>query len=151
MAEVRKATAILAVAQLGLGLSGALTEYLGEVKDAPGRIKSLANEIKSTSERLQEIAALMENSGLFSHEGVQNALRCSDECYQAIEEVRFVLRKAGHQPNPAAFEKSEIDISYLSRLEWPFIKTKLEVPRAELRRIKIDLSLLFASVMAISA
>ena len=154
MAGVGEATAILEVAELGFGVSSALIDYTNEVKDAPGRIKSIGDEIKTTSKRLQEIARLVEKNSqtrLFSQEGLQNVLRCSDECYQAIGEVRFVLRKTGYQRNPVEFDRSQLDISYHTKLQWPLIKTKLEVPRTALQRIKIDLSLLFASVMAISA
>ncbi|KAL8844202.1 MAG: hypothetical protein Q9176_001377 [Flavoplaca citrina] len=36
-------------------------------------------------------------------------------------------------------------------MRWPFLKSKLKVPRAELMRIKVDLTLLFTSAMVIEA
>lgn len=154
MAGIGEASAILAVAQLGISLSNTLIAYIADVKDAPNRIQRIGNEILTTSERLKEIGELIkknEDTKIFSAGGINSAIRCSDECEKIIEEVKTIIQKNKWQPKSKEFKKDEIDISLFSTLRWPFVKIKLEVPRAELQRIKIDLSLLFSSAMALGA
>lgn len=153
-AGIGEASAILAVAQLGISLSNTLIAYIADVKDAPNRIQRVGNEILTTSERLKEIGELInknDKTKIFSVEGISSAIRCSDECEKIIEEVKTVIQKNKRQPKSKEFKKDEIDISLFSTLRWPFVKIRLEVPRAELQRIKIDLSLLFSSAMALGA
>lgn len=154
MAGVGEASAIITVAHLGISLSNTLIAYIGEVRDAPGRIEQVGNEVLTTSERLKDIGELVDKNpetNFFSQEGISSAKRCSDECQQVIGEIRQVLQKGGFVPKAQVVEKDEIDVSLFSSLRWPFIKARLEAPRAELQRIKIDLSLLFSSAMGIGA
>ncbi|KAL9607653.1 MAG: hypothetical protein Q9167_007457 [Letrouitia subvulpina] len=154
VAGIGEASAILTVAQLGITLSNTLITYIGEVKDAPERIQRIGNEIATTSERLKDIGEIVEKNQtiyIFSDEGVRSALRCSIECKKIIVDLQAILAKGGWRQTSSALEKDEIDISLFSSLKWPFLKTKLEVPRAELQRIKVDLSLLFSSAMALKA
>ena len=151
---VGEASAILTIAQLGISLSNSLISYIGEVQDAPFRIQRISNEVATTCERLREIGLLVDKNGethIFSEEGIHSAVRCSEECHKIIEEVKIVLQKGGWQQRSGALEKDEIDTSLFSTLRWPFLKRSLEVPRAELQRIKVDLSLLFSSAMALGA
>ena len=153
-AGIGEASAILAVAQIGISLSNSLISYIGEVQDAPFRIQRISNEVATTSERLRDIGGLVSENhktNIFSEEGISSAIRCSDECCKIIEDVKSILRKGGWQQKSIAFDKEEIDTSLFSTLRWPFLKRSLEVPRAELQRIKIDLSLLFSSAMALGA
>lgn len=154
MSGVGEASAILTVAQLGISLSNTLIAYIGDVQDAPFRIQRIGNEILTTSERLKDIGELVDKNRqthIFSQEGIHSAVRCSEECHKIIEDVTVILRKSGWQQNSTPFDKDAIDLSLFSSLRWPFLKTKLEVPLAELRRIKIDLSLLFSSAMTLGA
>ncbi|PGH06132.1 hypothetical protein GX51_02519 [Blastomyces parvus] len=154
MAGIEGVSAIITVAQVGFALSKALIEYIDEVKDASSRIRRVGNEIRTTSERLQDIGKLVETNPItkvLSSEGIQSAVRASDECSQVLGELRTILAKGGCTPSPTLVQKEEIDISYFTKFKWPFVKFRLEVPRAELQRIKSDLTLLFTSVMAISA
>ena len=151
---IGEASAILTVAQLGITLSFSLYSFIGEVQDAPHRIRSIANEVATTSERLKDIGELVDKNPetpIFNEEGVHSAVRCSEECHKIIDEVKSVLQKGGWQQKSGALEKDEIDTSLFSTLRWPFLKRSLDVPRAELQRIKIDLQLLFVSAMALGA
>lgn len=58
MAGIGEATAIIAVAQVGISLSNTLIAYVGEVRDAPSRIDRIGNEVLTTSERLKDIGGL---------------------------------------------------------------------------------------------
>lgn len=153
-AGIGEASAILAVAQLGISLSNTLIAYIADVKDASSRIQRVGNEILTTSERLKEIGELIDNNQrtqIFSVEGVKSARRCSNECENIITEVKAIIQKGGLHLKSDDLEKYEIDASLFSTLRWPFLKIKLEVPRAELQRVKIDLTLLFSSAMALGA
>ena len=133
MAGIGEASAILAVAQLGISLSNSLISYIGEVQDAPFRIQRISNEVATTCERLRDIGDLVDRNHqthIFSEEGVQSAVRCSEECQKIIEDVKTVLRKGGWQQKSKSLEKDEIDVSLFSSLRWPFLKRSLEVPRA---------------------
>ncbi len=154
MAGIGEASAILAVAQIGISLSNTLIAYVGEVQDAPARIQRIGNEVLTTSERLKEIGELVDKNHqtrIFSDQGVLSAARCSDECKNILLELKHVLGKSGWHQHSKIEDKIEIDTSLFSTLRWPFLRTKLEVPRAELNRIKIDLMLLFSSAMALGA
>lgn len=154
MAGIGEASAILAVAQIGISLSNTLITYFGEVQDAPIRIQHIGNEVLITSERLKDIGELVDKNHqtrIFSDEGVLSAARCSEECKKILLELKNVLGKSGWHQQWKVEDKIEIDSSLFSTLRWPFLRTKLEVPRAELNRIKIDLMLLFSSAMALRA
>lgn len=154
MAGIGEASAILTVAQLGISLSNTLIAYVGEVQDAPSRIQRIGNEVLTTSERLKDIGELVGKNGqtnTFSDEGVQSATRCSEECNIILEDLRRVLCKGGWSQRSNGQERDEIDTSLFSTMRWPFLRTKLEVPLAELMRIKVDLTLLFTSAMALGA
>lgn len=151
MAGIGEASAIFAVAMLGISLSNSLIAYIGEVQDAPSRIQSIGNEVLTTSERLKDIGELVDKNGqtnTFSDEGVRSAIRCSEECKTILMELKRVLCKSGWSHGP---DSDEIDPSLFSTMRWPFLKPKLEVPRTELMRIKIDLTLLFTSAMVLRA
>lgn len=153
-AGIGEASAILTVAQLGISLSNSLITYIGEVHDAPFRILRISNEVATTSERLKDIGELVDKNTethIFNEEGIHSAVRCSEECHKIIDEVKSVLQKGGWQKKSEALEKDEIDTSLFSTLRWPFLRRSLDVPRAELQRIKIDLALLFSSAMALGA
>ena len=154
MAGIGEAGAIINVAQIGISLSNTLIAYIGEVKDAPSRIHRIGNEVLTTSERLKDIGELVEKnsqSRILSDESIKSAVRCSSECHKIIEDVKIILCKSGWQGQSRALNEDEIDTSLFSTLRWPFLKVKLEVPRVELQRIKIDLSLIFTSAMVFTA
>ena len=154
MAGIGEASAILSVAQIGVSLSKTLTKYIEEVKGAPSHIQSIGNEILTTSERLKDIGELVSQNPqtkAFSEEGISSAVRSSTECHQIIKEVKNVLYKGGWQDYPTESDKDELDTSLFSKLRWPLAKIKLEVPRAELQRIKLDLLLMFAAVKVLGA
>ena len=154
MAGIGEASAIISVAQIGISLSKTLITYIEEVKTAPSHIRWVGNEILTTSERLKDIGELVNqnpHTKIFNEEGINSAVRCSSECQVIISDFKSVLCKGGWRSYPGDSEKDEIDPSLFSTLRWPFAKIKLEVPRAELQRIKSNLSLLFQAAMVLRA
>ena len=148
MSGIGEASAIIAVAQLGINLSRNLIAYVGEVKDAQIRIRSIGNDIANTSSALNQIGDLVEQNprtNQFNQEGVSSAERCSKECSVIIKAVRNELDKIGWQ------DGSSTNTSFLTSLYWPFVRGRLELPRAELQRIKADLTLLLTSAWFLRA
>jgi hypothetical protein len=151
MAGIGEATAIIAVAQIGIQASKTIFEFVGEVKEAPKEIRRIGRDICTTSERLEEIGRLIDNnhtSRFFNQGGIASAVRCSNDCKEIITQVNGVLAKGGWIADAAALEKKDFDISLLDALRWPFLRTKLASPQADLEKVKASLSLLFNSVMA---
>lgn len=145
---VGEASAILAVAQLGIKLSHTLISYVGEVKDAQNRIRRIGSEIATTSQTLSQIGDLVKTNGrtkYLNQEGIRSAERCSMECSVIIECVRSELEKTGWQADSSA------NASFLTTLYWPFVRGRLELPRTELQRIKADLTLLLTSAWVLRA
>ncbi|KAL9628305.1 MAG: hypothetical protein Q9204_005973, partial [Flavoplaca sp. TL-2023a] len=154
MAGIGEASAILTVATFGIGLSNSLIAYIGEVQDAPSRIQRIGNEVLATFACLKDIGEIVDKNDrtrTFSDEGVRSAIRCSEECKTILIELKRVLCKSGWSQQSDGLERDDIDISLFSQMRWPFLKSKLKVPRAELMRIKVDLTLLFTSAMVIEA
>ena len=152
-AGIGEASAILSVAQIGISLSKTLITYIGEVKDAPSHIQRIGNEILTTSERLEEIGELVNqnpHTKVLSEGGINSAVRCSSECREIIRYVKSVLCKGSWKTYSRDSDK-DVDPSLFSTFRWPFAKIKLEVPRAELHRIKLDLLLLVSAAMASKA
>lgn len=151
MAGIGEASAIIAVAQVGIKLSKTIFDFASEVSDAPKEIRRIGRDICTTSERLEEIGRLIEKnpiSHLFSEGGIASAIRCSNDCDEIITEVTILLAKGGWVSGSAALDKKDLDISLLDALRWPFIRSKLASPQAELEKVKASLTLLFNSAMA---
>lgn len=150
-AGVGEASAIIAIAQIGIKVSKTIFEYAGEVKEAPVEISRIGRDMCTTSERLQEIGRLIDQNPttqLFREGGIASAVRCSKDCTDIIGQVTGLLAKSGYVPDPEALEKQDLDIGLLESLRWPLVRRKLASPQADLERVKASLSLLFNSVMA---
>ena len=151
MAGIGEASAIIAVAQVGIKVSKTIFEFVGEAKDAPKEIRRIGRDICTTSERLEEIGRLIDNnhtSRFFNQGGIASAVRCSNDCKEIIAQVNGLLAKGGWVAESAAPEKKDFDVSLLDSLRWPFVRIKLASPQADLEKVKASLSLLFNSVMA---
>lgn len=151
MAGIGEASAIIAVAQIGITLSKTIFEFATEIRDAPKAICRIGRDICTTSERLEEVGRLIEKNNttqLFSETGIASAVRCSKDCKDIIADVSKVLAKGGWVPGSAALDKKDLDISLFETLRWPFVKTQLVGPQADLEKVKASLSLLFNSAMA---
>ena len=152
-AGLGEASAIIAVADAGLKFSSALLEYVREAREAPTRIRRIANLIETTSEQLREVGQLIQNNDrrkILSDDGVNSAQRCSDECNQILRNLRMTLCKHGWQQDSGDLQ-AEIDLSLFSAMQWPFVKSKLDAPRAELDRIKLDLIFIMTLARVVQA
>lgn len=154
MAGVGEISAIITIAEVGFGLSTALIGYVGDVKDAAPRIQAVADEIRSASGHLKQLGELVQDNPethLFNDDGLQRSVELAKSFGVAITEIRKQLKKADIHIEPESVTSEEIEVSRLTRLGWPFLKPKLEVPRAELRWLKVELLLLFQAAKMIGA
>lgn len=151
MAGIGEANAILTVAQVGLQLSFALISYAGEAREVESRIRRIGDEISQTAGRLKDLGDLAQKKLLQNETAIADANRLATTCQSVILEIRTILKKSKVKLDEAAVDKEEIEITLFDRLQWPWVKTRLEVPRAELARLKADLTLMFLSLMALGA
>ena len=153
MAGIGEASAIIAVAETGLKLSSALLSCVRDVRDAPARIQRIGNVIDTTSGQLREVGELISKNDrrrVLSEYSVRSATRCSQECAEIIKNLRLTLFKHGWMPDVDDVD-AELDVSLFSSMQWPFIKSRLDAPRAELDRIKLDLTLILTTASVLQA
>lgn len=154
MAGIGEVSAIITIADVGITLSKALIAYVGEVKDAGLQIQGVADEISSVSDRLKEAAELAErntSTRLFSEEGLRRLRSLAASCEGVLDQIRDILKWTIVGFDPDHLSGDKIDISRLAKLRWPLIQSKLDLPRARLVTLKIDLLLLYDSVKLASA
>lgn len=116
MAGVGEASAIIAIAQFGVNFSVTVWEFAGDVQGARKEIERLVRNIRTTSERLQDIGRLLKEnpvSHLFNQGGIESAVRCSSDCEDIISDVSKVLLKAGRELRSKILEQKDLDISKL--------------------------------------
>ena len=149
-AGIGEAAAILAIAQLGLTLASTLSSFTGDYKEAGNRMNHLSDEIQVASSSLQQIGDLAKQNRLYGDRSVLQAANLTERCRIVIFEIRTILKKGDKTLNPTAIDKSEIDLSCYKRLKWAmYLKSRLEIPRLELARLKSDLMLVYLSMIAI--
>ena len=152
-AGIGEASAIFTVAETGFKLSSAILAYIREAREAPVRITRIANDIETTSEHLKQVGELIENNHrrkVLNEFGIRSAQRCADECSEILRTIRVIVCKHGWQQDPNGIQ-TEIDVSLFSAIQWPFVKPKLTAPRAELDRIKLDLTLILTIASVLQA
>ncbi|KAI9706979.1 MAG: hypothetical protein M1820_004567 [Bogoriella megaspora] len=153
MEGVAAASAIIAIADAGVKLGGALLQYGREARDAPARIKRVGNVIATTSGQLKAVGELIQSNPrrkLLSDFSLRDAQRCADECGQIIRTLRITLCKHGWMQEADDLD-TELDLTIFSAFQWPFIKTKLDAPQADLDRIKLDLNLILTTASVLQA
>lgn len=151
MAGIGEASAIIGLVQLGFSLATALNTYASEVKEARDDILGLSSDIESTFAQLRDLGKLIELNGMtnvWSEDGVKIAQKCVTDCQNSIAKLRELLKKSTASVTSDAVERDEIDVSKFERALWPIHKRKLEVQKQELRSIKQDILIAYASYNA---
>ena len=108
MAGIGEASAILAVAQVGISLSFTLISFMGDVRDSRKRIKIVPDEISLTSQRLKELGGLIEKNDqtkFFGKGSLKSTVTLAKGCETALTEIRLVLKKAS--PNCGSYRGEE--------------------------------------------
>ena len=152
MAGIGEASAIIAVAQVGLSFAQTLVAFVGDYRDAATRISNLSDEVRVTSSCLQQLGELANQNRLYGKRGILEARSLTKRCDTVVWEIRTTLKKGDEPLDPKVIKKDEIELSCFDRLKWAtWIKSKLDLPRLELERLKADLTLTFVSLMALGA
>jgi len=150
MAGIGEASAILTVAGAGFSLASKLKEILDDYKDAAATIEKLREELEATSKSLQNLGQLAEQNGLQNKNAVADTRKLTERCQRTISDIRNLLRLESAPSDPASSNR-ETELTRLDRVKWVLSKSKLEVPRAELGRLKLDIMLLYFTLMTLRA
>jgi uncharacterized protein YaaN involved in tellurite resistance len=150
MAGIGEASAILTVAEAGFSLASKLKDLLDDYKNAAATIEKLREELEATSKSLQNLGQLAEQNGLHNKNAVADTKTLTERCERTISDIKNVLRVESASPDPTSSNR-QTELTRLDRVKWVFSKSKLEVPRAELARLKLDMMLLYFTLMTFRA
>jgi Fungal N-terminal domain of STAND proteins len=150
MSGIGEASAILTVATAGFSLASKLKEILDDYKDAAATIEKVREELEATSKSLQNLGQFAERNGLQNKNAVTDTRKLTDRCQRTISEIKIVLRLESASSDPASSNR-ESGLTRFDRMKWVFAKSKLEVPRAELGRLKLDILLLYFTLGGLGA
>jgi chromosome segregation ATPase len=150
MSGIGEASAILTVAGAGFSLASKLKEILDDYKDAATTIERLREELEATSTSLRNLGQLAERNGLQNKNAVADTRKLTERCQRTISDIKSVLRLESVPPGPSSSNR-ETELTRLDRVKWVLSKSKLEVPRAELGRLKLDIMLLYFTLMTLRA
>ena len=152
LAGIGDASAIIAVADLGLKLAQTLVTIIGDFRDAAININRLRDEIRLTSICLQQLGDLAKQNKLITGRGVLEATNLRERTRAVIWEIRTVIKKGDDPLQPEDISSNEIDVTYFAAWKWAlWTKKHLEGPRQELDRLKDSMTLTFVSHMALLA
>lgn len=152
LAGIGDASAIIAVADLGLRLAQTLVTIIGDFRDAAININRLRDEIHLTSICLQQLGDLAKQNKLIAGRGVLEATNLRERTRAVIWEIRTVIKKGDDPLQPEDISGDEIDVTYFAAWKWAlWTKKHLEGPRQELDRLKDSITLSFVSHMALTA
>ncbi|KAL9615838.1 MAG: hypothetical protein Q9160_009219 [Pyrenula sp. 1 TL-2023] len=142
MAGIGEASAIFAVAQVGLSLAQTLVSVIGDYRSAAEQINSLKDEL----------GKLAEQNCLSPFRGVEHTVQFRDRCKRIFLDIRLAVQKGDRSLDPTSFAKEEIDVTCFSAAKWAlWTKGKLEGPQRELDQLKASLILFYTSQKAVMA
>jgi hypothetical protein len=149
MAEVIAAVGVIAsVAQLadyGFKLSIKLTSYSEAVARADRTIESISNEVSFTSGVLKVLGDILEQdeAKYISRTAVEATQGTVKECFVVFESLTKILDKA--LPKSSDVEKGGKGAKGMrlrEKMKWAFQEPKVELMRANLDRLKANLTLM---------
>ena len=150
MAGIGEASAILTVAEAGFSLASKLKDLLDDYKNATNVIQSLHQELQTTSSSLENLGKLAEQNGLQNQNGVSDTRAVTARCQKTISEIENLLRLES-APLNSALDNPSKEMTRSDRMKWAFSKPKVEVLRAELAALKLDIMLLYFTLMTFIA
>ena len=150
MAGLGEATAIIGVAQLGFSLAKTLNVFIGDYKDARQTLTRMGAEIESTSLAMERLGDLAKKGRLYGDRGVLEAAGLASRYSEAIAGIRAMLKKRNRPIDPSVVRQDEIELSSFQKIQFAFLKPKLEISQLEVSRIKADLTLTYLSMIALT-
>ena len=150
MAGVGEASAIIGVAQLGFSLAQTLNTFVGDYKDARKTLTRMSAEIDSTSLALERLGDLAKKGRLYGDKGVMEAAALAGSYGEVIRSIRAMLKKRNQNLNQNTVKVDEIELSCFQKIQFAFLKPRLEISQLEVSRIKADLTLTYLSMIALT-
>jgi hypothetical protein len=151
MAGIGEASAIIGIVQVGISLAITLNSYVSEVKEAQEDILELTSDIDSTLLQLRDLGKLIEQNDIthaWSDDGVMLAKKCVTDCEKVIAKLRKLLKKSTASAASDQVTRDEIDVKKFEKALWPLYKPELLVRKQELRSIKQDILIAYATYNA---
>jgi len=139
------AASAIQVADAGLKLYGALSQYIRDYVDANKHVRRLADEVRTTSWALQQLGALLKEDDdikLCKPEAIGETEAALKGCQRAFDEVSDIIK--GFLPPSKPDGSSGLARSSISnRWKWPLKTAKVQLLLAQLERLKTTLLLIF--------
>lgn len=138
-------SAVTAVLEFGFSLVTAIHAYVGDYRDAPQDIISLAKDIEAVTVEVKAISDLVEHDQAAKDLDQGNsrvAEKCVGELKAFLAKLSELLGEAGISTNtPKDRVPTNEDISKRMKLYWPLIKAKVEEVQRKLDRTRIQILL----------
>merc|ERR1711939_182138 len=119
---LEEASAILTFVQVGFSLARTFTTLIGEYREAPDELATLANAIVDTLAHIETIKRLLEENETthgWSANGIDLATSCLQEAERLVKRIVTLLRKSGADiPPNDRIGPEDISISVLRRVAW---------------------------------
>ncbi|KAI6792832.1 hypothetical protein KC361_g6503 [Hortaea werneckii] len=119
---LEEASAILTFVQVGFSLAKTLTTLIGEYREAPDELATLANAIVDTLAHIETIKKLLkenETTHGWNANGIDLATSCLEEAERLVKRIVTLLRKSGADiPPNDRIGPEDISISVLRRVVW---------------------------------
>ncbi|KAI7509582.1 hypothetical protein KC347_g5089 [Hortaea werneckii] len=119
---LEEASAILTFVQVGFSLARTFTTLIGEYREAPDELATLANAIVDTLAHIETIKRLLEENETthgWNANGIDLATSCLQEAERLVKRIVTLLRKSGADiPPNDRISPEDISISVLRRVAW---------------------------------
>ncbi|KAI7321770.1 hypothetical protein KC315_g9027 [Hortaea werneckii] len=119
---LEEASAILTFVQVGFSLAKTFTTLIGEYREAPDELATLANAIVDTLAHIETIKRLLEENETthgWNANGIDLATSCLQEAERLVKRIVTLLRKSGADiPPNDRISPEDISISVLRRVAW---------------------------------
>ncbi|KAI6802131.1 hypothetical protein KC366_g15516 [Hortaea werneckii] len=119
---LEEASAILTFVQVGFSLARTFTTLIGEYREAPDELATLANAIVDTLAHIETIKKLLEENETthgWNANGIDLATSCLEEAERLVKRIVTLLRKSGADiPPNDRISPEDISISVLRRVAW---------------------------------
>jgi len=119
---LEEASAILTFVQVGFSLAKTFTTLIGEYREAPDELATLANAIVDTLAHIETIKKLLEENETthgWNANGIDLATSCLQEAERLVKRIVTLLRKSGADiPPNDRIGPEDISISVLRRVAW---------------------------------
>ncbi|RMZ21380.1 hypothetical protein D0859_14603 [Hortaea werneckii] len=119
---LEEASAILTFVQVGFSLARTFTTLIGEYREAPDELATLANAIVDTLAHIETIKRLLEENETthgWNANGIDLATSCLQEAERLVKRIVTLLRRSGADiPSNDRIGPEDISISVLRRVAW---------------------------------